>query len=61
MEGPSVGQLIHVAFGTPPGGTVVCDGTTVSVADWPDLAELLGTTFGGDGTTTFGLPGVAGR
>jgi microcystin-dependent protein len=56
VEAPSVGQLIHVAFGYAPGGALVCDGTTASVADWPDLAALLGTTFGGDGTATFGLP-----
>jgi microcystin-dependent protein len=56
VEALSVGQLIHAAFGYVPGGALVCDGTTASVADWPELAALLGTTFGGDGTTTFGLP-----
>ena len=34
-----------------------CDGTTTwLIADYPDLAAFLGTTFGGNGTTTFGVP-----
>jgi len=52
----SVGQLIQVAFDFAPPDTLVCDGTPATVAAWPELAELLGTTFGGDGTTTFGVP-----
>ncbi len=55
----AVGQLI--LFASPfvvPAGTLVCDGSTAQVAQWPELAELLGTTFGGDGTTTFGLPNI---
>jgi len=58
VDGLSVGQLMHVAFAYAPRGALVCDGTTASVADWPELAALLGTTFGGDGTTTFGLPAL---
>jgi microcystin-dependent protein len=54
----STGQLIHVAFGYPLDGALACDGTTASVTDWPELAALLGTTFGGDGSTTFGLPAL---
>ena len=54
-----VGQLMHVAFTTSSrSGTLACNGSTASVAEWPELAELLGTTFGGDGTTTFGLPNL---
>jgi microcystin-dependent protein len=54
----SVGQLSRVAFTWATPGTLVCDGSTAAVADWPDLAALLGTTFGGDGTSTFGLPAL---
>ena len=56
LKDQSVGQLMHVAFTWIPPGTLVCDGATASVDDWPELAALLGTTFGGDGTATFGLP-----
>ena len=52
-----VGQLVLFASTYfIPAGTLACDGSTQSVDQWPELAELLGTTFGGDGTTTFGLP-----
>lgn len=40
---------------------LLCDGSTVNVADYPRLFAILGTTFGGDGVTTFGLPNVADR
>ena len=59
LQEQSVGQLMHVAFTWNPPGTLVCDGATASVDDWPELAALLGTTFGGDGTATFGLPALA--
>lgn len=35
---------------------LLCDGSVLNKADFPQLAEYLGTTFGGDGATTFGLP-----
>lgn len=35
---------------------LLCDGTVLDIIDFPELAAYLGTTFGGDGTTTFGLP-----
>jgi microcystin-dependent protein len=53
-----VGQLMQVAFNFVPSGALACNGSTASVEEWPELAELLGTTFGGDGTTTFGLPNL---
>ena len=55
----AVGQLVLFASKSfVPAGTLACDGSTAPVAQWPELAELLGTTFGGDGTTTFGLPNI---
>jgi microcystin-dependent protein len=57
----SVGQLTRVAFEWAPAGMLACDGALVSVAESPELATLLGTTFGGDGTTTFGLPDLPAR
>jgi len=38
-----------------------CDGTTLSISTYPALFSLLGTTYGGNGTTTFQLPDLRGR
>ncbi|MEO8885533.1 MAG: tail fiber protein [Mucilaginibacter sp.] len=39
----------------------VCDGSTVSVQTYQELFALIGTTYGGDGVNTFGLPDLRGR
>lgn len=44
-----------------PSGWLPCDGSTKSFADYSMLGQLLGTTYGGDGSTTFGLPDLRGR
>lgn len=44
-----------------PRGTVACQGQLMSIAQNTALFSLLGTTFGGDGRTTFGLPDMRGR
>jgi microcystin-dependent protein len=44
-----------------PQGWALCDGSLLQVSDNRLLAQLLGATFGGDGTTTFGLPDLRGR
>lgn len=46
---------------TAPSGYLLCDGSVLLVADYPKLAALLGSTYGGNGTTTFGLPDFRGR
>jgi hypothetical protein len=35
---------------------LLCDGSVLEIASFPQLGALLGSTFGGDGVTTFGLP-----
>ena len=45
---------------TPPAGFVRCDGRLLLIAEYPDLYSLLGTTYGGDGVTTFGVPDLIG-
>lgn len=35
---------------------LLCDGSVLEIASFPQLGALLGSTFGGDGTSTFGLP-----
>ncbi len=40
---------------------LVCDGSTPLIATYPHLAAILGTTFGGNGLTTFGVPDLRNR
>jgi microcystin-dependent protein len=56
-----VGELKFVAFPFAPKGWVNCAGQLLAVADYPDLFAAIGTTFGGDGKTTFALPNATGR
>jgi len=44
-----------------PQNYVLCDGRLLSVNDYQALYALLGTTYGGNGTTTFGVPDLRGR
>lgn len=46
---------------TPPTGYLLARGGTVLIADYPDLYAVLGTSWGGNGTTTFGVPDMRGR
>ncbi|AXG74394.1 phage tail protein [Flavobacterium arcticum] len=48
-------------FNFPPRGWAFCNGQLLSIAENTALFSLLGTTFGGDGRTTFGLPDLRGR
>lgn len=56
-----VSQIILIAFGRIPTGWALCDGSLLSVDQYEELYSLLGTTYGGDGRTTFGLPDLRGR
>lgn len=55
------GMVVMYGLGSPPGGFLNCDGSTPLISTYPTLAALLGTTYGGNGTTTFGLPDLRGR
>lgn len=44
-----------------PRGWMTCSGQLLSIAQFDALFSLLGTTYGGNGTTTFGLPNLNGR
>ncbi|WP_433946952.1 phage tail protein [Paenibacillus sp. SN-8-1] len=44
-----------------PQGWALCNGQVLSIAENEALFALLGTTYGGDGQTTFGLPDLQGR
>lgn len=58
---PFVGQLQLFAFGYAPKGWAVCAGQTLPINQNQALFSLLGTTFGGNGTTTFQLPDLRGK
>jgi microcystin-dependent protein len=61
MSDPFLGQVIAVGFNFAPVGWHLCDGSLLSISQNTALFSLLGTTFGGDGQTTFGLPDLRGR
>jgi microcystin-dependent protein len=61
MSQPFVGQIIAVGFNFAPAGWALCQGQLLPIDQNQALFSLLGTTFGGNGTTTFGLPDLRGR
>ncbi len=61
MAEPYLGEIRMFAGNFAPAGWARCDGQLLSVAQSGALFSLLGTTFGGDGRTTFGLPDLRGR
>lgn len=58
---PFLGELRLVGFTFPPRGWANCDGQLISIQQNTALFALLGTTYGGNGTTTFALPDLRGR
>jgi hypothetical protein len=56
---PMVGQIELFAFSFAPVGFLPCNGALLPINENTVLFSLLGTTYGGDGTTTFGLPNLA--
>lgn len=58
---PYLGQIAFVAFNFAPKGWADCDGQLLSIAQNTALFSLLGTTYGGNGQTTFALPDMRGR
>ena len=61
MPEPFLGEIRSFAVSRPPDGWAPCDGQLLKITDYPPLFSLLGTTYGGDGHTTFGLPDLRGR
>ncbi|KUF09433.1 phage tail protein [Pseudoponticoccus marisrubri] len=56
-----LGEIIPTAGSYCPRGTAEANGQLLSIADHSTLYSLLGTTYGGDGQTTFALPDLRGR
>lgn len=53
---PYLGEIRIVGFNFAPRGWALCNGQILSIAQNTALFSLLGTTYGGNGTTTFALP-----
>jgi microcystin-dependent protein len=58
---PFVGQIQTFGFNFAPRGWATCDGQLLQISSNSALFSLLGTTYGGDGRVTFGLPDLRGR
>jgi microcystin-dependent protein len=58
---PFLGQIQLFGFGFAPRGWAQCNGQLLSISSNTALFSLLGTTYGGNGQTTFGLPDLRGR
>jgi len=58
---PFIGQVIPVPYNFAPKGWAFCNGQLLPIAQNTALFSLLGTSFGGNGTTTFALPNLQGR
>jgi len=58
---PFIGEIMQVGFNFAPRGWALCDGQLLPIAPNTALFSLLGTTYGGDGRTTFALPDLRGR
>ncbi|SEQ95391.1 Microcystin-dependent protein [Epilithonimonas lactis] len=58
---PFLGQISYVAFNFAPAGWADCNGQELSIAQYSALYSLLGTTYGGNGTSTFAVPNIQGR
>ncbi len=58
---PMLGEVKFFSGDFAPRGWQFCDGQLLQIADNTALFSILGTTYGGDGRTTFGLPNMLGR
>jgi microcystin-dependent protein len=56
-----LGEIRMVGFSFAPQGWALCNGQLMAISSNNALFALLGTTYGGDGRTTFGLPDLQGR
>ena len=61
MSGPFVGEIRMFAGNFAPAGWAFCAGQLMPISENETLFNLIGTTYGGDGQTTFALPNLSGR
>jgi|HubBroStandDraft_1064217.scaffolds.fasta_scaffold120849_2 microcystin-dependent protein len=58
---PFLGEIRMVGFNFAPNGWALCNGQLLAISSNTALFSLLGTTFGGNGVSTFGLPNLQSR
>jgi microcystin-dependent protein len=58
---PFLGMLLLIPYNFTPLGWQLCDGSLLPISQYDALYALLGTTYGGDGVNTFGVPDLRGR
>lgn len=61
MSDPFIGEIRLLPYTFAPRDWAFCNGQLLSIAQNTALFSILGTTYGGDGHTTFGLPNLKGR
>ena len=61
MSNPYIGEIRLLGFSFAPPGWVPCNGSLLPIGDYDALFALIGTTYGGDGQTTFAVPDMRGR
>lgn len=61
MATPFIGEIRMFGFNFPPRGWALCNGQTLAISQNQALFSILGTTYGGNGQTTFQLPNLQGR
>lgn len=61
MDSPYIGAIVLFAGNFAPRGWALCQGQILAISTNTALFSILGTTYGGNGTSTFGLPDLRGR
>lgn len=61
MAQPYVGEIRMFAGNFAPAGWMLCEGQLLPISEYETLFQLIGTTYGGDGQSTFALPDLRGR
>ena len=61
MAQPYVGEIRIFAGNFAPAGWMFCEGQLLPISEYETLFNLIGTTYGGDGQSTFALPDMRGR
>ncbi|GAB3575772.1 tail fiber protein [Leifsonia lichenia] len=61
MSQPYVGEIRMFGGNFAPYGWAYCDGSSLAISEYDTLFQLIGTTYGGDGQTTFALPNLGSR
>ncbi len=61
MAQPYVGEIRMFAGNFAPGGWMFCEGQLLPISEYETLFQLIGTTYGGDGESTYALPDLRGR